>query len=84
MSCAKDSGEALSIGANLSRGFGFVEFDSPATTRSVRRGMQGKDLEGRSLILEVSSKSKGDKGDKADGRASPIIRFSSPDVFLLT
>jgi multiple RNA-binding domain-containing protein 1 len=60
-------------GAALSRGFGFVEFDSAAAARSVRRAMQGKDLDGRALKLEASSQGGGggvggvggdDSGDK--------------------
>ena len=42
-------------GANLSRGFGFVEFDSPGAARSAKRAMQGKELDGRALRLEISS-----------------------------
>lgn len=53
-------------GAALSRGFGFVEFDSSATARSVRRAMQGKSLDGRALKLEVSSQG-GGGGDNAGG-----------------
>ena len=42
-------------GATLSRGFGFVEFDTPAVARAAKRAMQGKALEGRALKLELSS-----------------------------
>jgi multiple RNA-binding domain-containing protein 1 len=41
-------------GATLSRGFGFVEFDTPAVARAARRAMQGVVLEGRALKLELS------------------------------
>ena len=47
-------------GANLSRGFGFVEFDTSAAARSARRAMQGEALEGRALKLEMSSGRKTD------------------------
>ena len=57
-------------GATLSRGFGFVEFDAPAVARAAKRAMQGKELEGRSLRLELSSSglNKGDdsRGDRDD------------------
>ena len=50
-------------GANLSRGFGFVEFDSPGAARSAKRAMQGKELDGRALRLEISSGGGGGGGD---------------------
>jgi len=49
-------------GANLSRGFGFVEFDSPGAARSAKRAMQGKELDGRALRLEISSRGGGGGG----------------------
>jgi multiple RNA-binding domain-containing protein 1 len=54
----------------LSRGFGFVELDSPGTARSVRRAMQGKTLEGRALKIEMSAggASGGDGGDGGDAK----------------
>ena len=60
-------------GATLSRGFGFVEFDAPAVARAAKRAMQGKDLEGRALRLELSSaesragRGGGGAGDAKDG-----------------
>ena len=62
-------------GATLSRGFGFVEFDAPAVARAAKRAMQGKELEGRALRLELSSSglNKGDDsrddGDDATNKS---------------
>jgi multiple RNA-binding domain-containing protein 1 len=54
-------------GATLSRGFGFVEFDAPAVARAAKRAMQGKELEGRSLRLELSSSGLNRPGDDSRG-----------------
>jgi multiple RNA-binding domain-containing protein 1 len=65
-------------GANLSRGFGFVEFDTPNAARAARRAMQGKPLEGRALSLELSSGGGG--GGAGDRSANPNKSSSSSKV----
>lgn len=40
----------------LSMGFGFVEFDSPATATAALQAMDGRDLEGHKLQIKVSHK----------------------------
>ena len=55
-------------GANLSRGYGFVEFDSPGAARSAKRAMQGKELDGRALRLEISSRGGGGGGGGGDDK----------------
>ena len=72
-------------GANLSRGFGFVEFDTAAAARSARRAMQGKELEGRALKLEMSSGRKTDDdaggGGSGDGRSEKVPKgFSATKI----
>merc|ERR1719311_373549 len=50
-----------------SKGFAFVEFSSPEDAKAAVATVNGKELEGKALRVEVQSKGKG-KGDKGKGK----------------
>ena len=58
-------------GKMLSRGFGFVEFDSPLTAKSVLNILQGSSLDGKTLRLELSTQGSNNDGDDEKGEKIP-------------
>ncbi|XP_021736206.1 multiple RNA-binding domain-containing protein 1-like [Chenopodium quinoa] len=57
----------LKNGKNVSKGFGFVEFDSVETATNVCRDLQGTVLDGHALILELCHAKKDEKVLKKSG-----------------
>ena len=55
-------------GKMLSRGFGFVEFDTPMVAKSVLTALQGSSLDGKTLKLELSSQGGGERDDDKAGK----------------
>merc|ERR1719460_3216942 len=55
-------------GTGTSKGFAFVEFGSPEDAKAAVAAVNGKELEGKTLRVEVQSKGKGKGGDKGKGK----------------
>ncbi|KAL1195109.1 Polyadenylate-binding protein 6 [Cardamine amara subsp. amara] len=65
----------LKDGKNLSRGYGFVEFDSVETATSVYRDLQGTVLDGHALILRFCENKQSDtvgKGSDKDKTSTKL------------
>jgi len=69
-------------GKPLSRGYGFVEFDSPKTAKSVLRSLQGSSLDGKALKLELSTQGANNEGDDDDKGEKIPKGFSATKVMV--
>lgn len=54
-----------------SRGFGFVEFDDPAQGRAAIEGLNGKDWQGRELVVDEAHSQGPSQAERRGFRAGP-------------